>query len=140
MTQLSAGESDWSTQRLQLLADLQNGVTLPVCVPTPNAQIRAFIQAVPLDQSAIDSDTIEKIPEPKEKLVPITTTKLLIRRAQKIVHTCPGNVTNWIHLAITISYQLFLSPCKISEIPFLHILTALLRKFVEVDKVSYHLC
>ena len=142
MVQLSCRESDWSIQRLRLLSDLQNGVRIPVCEPTPHALIRAFIQPVPLDQSAVDSDTIEKIPIPelKEELVPIITTKLLISRAQKIIHSHPDDLSNWIHLVIAISYQVYLSPRRINEIPFFQILTALLRKLIEENKVSYKLC
>ena len=135
MSQLSPGESDWSIQRLDFLSDLQDGVNIPVCESTPQLLIRAFIQPVPLDHTDIDTGEKETILEPKEELVPVITTKLLIKRAQKLIHSHPDDVTNWIHLVIAISYQIYLSPNRSREMPFLLILTALLDKLIERTQV-----
>ena len=139
MTQLSPKECDISVQRIKLLSDLQNGHKLPFCQSTPLKHVTAFIQREEVDQSEVELEmpTVEKqtILEPKV-LVPVTTTNSLLKRAQKLIHCNPDDVTNWSNLVVSVSYQIWLSPNRRSEIPFMTILTLLLRSLME----KYEVC
>ena len=139
MAQLSPKECAIPIQGIKLLSELQDGHKLPVCEPTPLKYVTAFIQREEIDQSEVELEmpSVEKqtLPEPKE-LVPVTTTDCLLRRAQKLIHYNPDDVTNWVNLVVSVSNQIWLSPNRKSEIPFMTILILLLRSLME----KYEVC
>lgn len=138
MAQLSPKECDISVERIKLLSDLQNGHKPLLCESTPPKHVTAFVQREETDQSEVELEmpSVEKqiIPKPKE-LVPVSTTDLL-KRAQKLIHSNPNDVTNWVNLVVSVSCQIWLSPNRRSEIPFMTILTLLLRSLME----KYEVC
>ncbi|KAI6649247.1 Tetratricopeptide repeat protein 37 [Oopsacas minuta] len=135
VTQLSPKVSDTSTQKIKLLSDLQNGVKLPLCQPTPPKIVTAFIQPDILNQSDLEleiqpTDRLEL----KEELVPVMTTKQCMKTAQKLIYVNPSDVTCWTNLIISISYQIWLSADRTAETQLMVVLVVLLRRLIESSK------
>ena len=135
---LLSPKDDYRSQRIKFVSDFHNGHIVPFCQPTPPKCVTAFIQREEVDQSEVELEmpSLEKKvdPEPKE-MVPVITTADLLKRAQKLIHHNPSDVTNWIQLVVSLSHQIWLSPQRTAETPLMAILTLLLGSLIERSKV-----
>ena len=123
-----------------MLTEFEKG-SFPVCPSTRIKLTSSFIEPTPLvlpdseDETQVGDQEKQQEQEPKEKLDTVTTVQSLLRRAQKLIHSNPDDVTNWISLTLAVAYQVWLSPERQNEAPYLSVLVKLLCNMIERTKV-----